>query len=330
MYKIAKIIPWVVIPLIFVVIGVLMQGKSIAVLQPAGQIAAQQRDLLLYATLLILIVVIPVFVLAFTIAWRYRETNPKSAERYHPELDGDKRMEAVWWGIPLVIIGVLSVMIWTSSHNLDPYKPLASNKEAFRVQVVAMKYKWLFIYPEQDIASVNHLKIPVGRPVEFDVTSDAPMNSFWIPRLGGQVYAMAGMNTKLHLIADQKGTFRGSSANISGEGFADMHFSVEAISPSELNAWARGVRQNNERLSVRSYSTLARPGTVESPRYYSLGTDNLYDTILAKYMHPGGHEVTAPAKHSHKQSGGRQHDHGSQSADEYHSHTKVTPEKEHH
>ncbi len=262
------------------------RGHTFAVLDPQGAIATQQRTILIIATVLILVIVLPVIAMTFAIAWRYREQNTKA--RYTPDWDGDGRLETIWWGIPVLIIIALSSVIWTSSHALDPYKPIASATPPLQVQVVALPWKWLFIYPEQHIASVNLLKMPVGRPVEFTITSDAAMNSLWIPQLGGQVYAMAGMNTKLHLIADKTGNYRGSSANISGTGFADMHFIASAVSSDDFATWATSVQNSGKDLTQTSYATLARPGTLPSPDFYRATDATLYDTIINKYMYPAG------------------------------------------
>lgn len=208
-------------------------SHDIAVLNPEGLIGQKQRDLLIFATLLSMIVIVPVFVMTGLIAWRYRASNTKAT--YSPDWDHSRLFETIWWGVPIAIILVLGVVTWKSSHDLDPYRALDSDVKPLRVQVIAMQWKWLFIYPEQEIASVNYLQIPEKTPINFEITADAPMNAFWIPKLGSQVYAMNGMTTKLHLIANNQGTYRGSSANISGEGFADMVFSTVATSKDDFD-----------------------------------------------------------------------------------------------
>lgn len=277
-------------------VGLLLVIQSLpyAVLDPKGAIAADQKQLLIDATLLMLVVVVPVFILTAFIAWTYRESNTKA--RYMPDWDSNKRLEAAWWGIPFVLIVFLSVIIWDSSHKLDPYRPLNSPVAPLEVQVIALQYKWLFIYPEQNIATVNYLKLPTNRPVNFSITADAPMNSFWIPQLGGQVYAMAGMTTKLHLVAEHAGSYRGSSANISGEGFADMHFTTDAVDPDRFASWAASVRSIEDDLSADEYSKLARPGVSDVPLFYNSAAPNLYQSVIDKYMahhgsnnHDGGH-----------------------------------------
>lgn len=262
----------------------LIYGKDIPVLDPQGTIAGKQRDLIVIATLLMLIVVIPVYILTFAIAWRYRAGNKKA--KYSPDLAGNRWAETVWWGIPMVIIAILAGITWTSSHELDPFKPIESDKKAITVQVVALQWKWLFIYPEQDIASLNFVQFPVDTPVNFEITSDAPMNSFWIPSLGGQIYAMSGMTTKLHLMATSTGNFPGSSANISGKGFSDMKFIAKASSDEDFKNWVQLVKQSRNTLTKYEYTKLAKPGKNSSPIYYSSVEKNLYDSVITKYTEP--------------------------------------------
>jgi cytochrome o ubiquinol oxidase subunit II len=261
-----------------------VSNHNMGILNPKGVVAEEQRSLLINATLLMAIIVVPVLALVFGIAWRYREGNKKAA--YSPNLSGSKIAEAIWWLIPLVIVVFLGVMAYTSSHSLDPYRPLTSTKQPIKVQVIALQWKWLFLYPEQQVASVNYLPIPSDTPIEFTITSDAPMNSFWIPQLGGQVYAMAGMSTKLHLQASQDGTYRGSSANLSGEGFAGMTFDAHAMPRAEFDAWVTNTR-NTTALTTDIYNELAKPSNVAPASYAFPSTHSgLYDTVIMKYMKP--------------------------------------------
>ena len=258
---------------------------TIAVLQPAGQIAQKERNLIIFALLLSVLVVVPVFTMAITIAWKYRENNHKT-KKYSPDWDHSRLFESIWWGVPLVIILVLSVVTWRSSHALDPYKTLASTNKPITIQVVALNWKWLFIYPEQNIASVNQVQFPVNTPVNFDITSDTVMNSFWVPSLGGQIYAMPGMMTQLHLMADKAGSYRGSSANISGVGFAGMTFVAKAGSSSDFNNWVQSVKQGSQPLNQSTYKQLAKPSENNSVVYYSSEQPGLFDTTIMKYMEP--------------------------------------------
>jgi cytochrome o ubiquinol oxidase subunit 2 len=234
-------------------------------------------------------VVIPVFVLTVYIVLKYHEGN-KTA-RYSPEWDHSRLLESMWWGLPLIIITILAVITWNSSHQLDPSRPIVSDKKPLTVQVVALQWKWLFIYPEQKIASVNYLQMPVDTPVNFQITSDAPMNSFWIPKLGGQIYAMSGMSTQLHLMASKQGVFNGSSANISGRGFAGMSFKAQAVTEQEFDSWAGIVQRSHQSLSFDEYAKLARPSENNQVALYSEPAVNLYDTVLMQYM---GHSRMMP------------------------------------
>lgn len=203
--------------LVYLATSVLLAGCNLVVFNPKGDVARDERDLIILATGLMLLVVIPVIVMTFLFAYRYRATNKKA--RYSPRWASSHKIEAVVWGVPFLIICVLGWVTWETTHALDPYRPLDSDVPHLNVQVVATDWKWLFIYPDLGIASVNELAIPVNTPVSFTVTSDAAMTSFFIPALGGQIYAMAGMQTKLHLIANEIGQYRGIAANYNGRGF---------------------------------------------------------------------------------------------------------------
>lgn len=254
------------------------------VLDPKGIVALKERNLMYIASLLMLIVVIPVFILTFAVCLRYRASN-KSAE-YSPNWDHDILAESIWWGFPLFIIIILSIVTWKSSHELDPYKPLVQTKVTpIKIQVVALQWKWLFIYPDQKIASLNYLQFPEQTPLDFEITADAPMNSFWIPQLGGQIYAMPGMNTQLHLMAQEVGEFRGSSANISGEGFAHMHFIAHSSSEEEFDTWVKSVAASPNALNMEEYLKLAKP-SINEETFYSLEDLNLYQQIIMQFMMP--------------------------------------------
>lgn len=274
-----------VVGIILVILAfILLNGQNIAVLNPQGVIAERQRDLIVFTVVLSALVVIPVFVLLFFISMKYRATNTKA--KYTPEWEGNKLLETIWWGIPLVIILVLSVVAWKSSHELDPSRALASSVQPVAIEVVALQWKWLFIYPDEQIASVNYLQIPEKTPINFKLTSDAPINSFWIPALGGQIYAMSGMSTKLSLMANGKGSYDGRSANISGEGFSKMKFVTKSTSTADFKAWVKQLQQSPQKLTLNEYSKLAAPNVIPQPVYYSLQYPNLYDKIIEKYTEP--------------------------------------------
>lgn len=262
----------------------LTHGADVAVLNPKGLIAEKERSLIIFTCVLGLGVVIPVFVMLFAFAWRYREGNTKA--KYTPEWGHSRLFETIWWGIPCAIILVLAVVTWKATHELDPYRALASATPPLKVQVVALQWKWLFIYPGQKVAAVNTLPLPEKTPINFDITSDAPMNSFWIPSLGGQVYAMSGMSTQLHLIADQPGIYSGSSANISGQGFAGMKFAAKVMSRQDFDTWVRSAQSSASTLGAAEYEALARPSKDVPQAAYALTKTDLYDTIVQKYMTP--------------------------------------------
>ena len=276
-------IAFLVITVVVAALFALLQNYTFQVFDPKGLIATEERGLIIHAVLLMLIVVVPVFILAFSIAWHYRTGNTKAV--YTPNWENSPMEELVWWAVPLEIILVLGALTWSSTHALDPAKPLAVSGTPLVVQVVALEWKWLFIYPELGIASVNQLEMPVNRPVTFYITADAPMNSFWIPQLGGQIYAMTGMVTQLHLVANTVGTYAGASANYSGDGFAQMKFDANAVTEDDFNAWVAGVKRSNQTLDQPAYLALARPSTT-TPQVYAPVANNLYNSIVMQFMQP--------------------------------------------
>ncbi len=256
------------------------------VLDPKGQIGIDEKNIILIATWLMLLVVVPVIVLVFTFAWKYRASN-KSA-RYEPDWSHSTGIEVVVWLIPCLIILVLGIITWKSSHDLDPYKPIESNVKPVTIEAVALNWKWLFIYPDLGIATVNEIAFPANTPVNFKITSDSIMNSFFIPQLGSQVYAMAGMETKLHLIANENGTFDGMSANYSGGGFSGMKFKAKAVSNYDFEQWVKQVRASSSQLTLADYSELAKPSEKNPVALYAKVDPQLYHGILHKYMDGAG------------------------------------------
>jgi cytochrome o ubiquinol oxidase subunit 2 len=268
------------------IIGLLVfvtKGRDIPVLNPQGIIASQQYTLILITVGLGVFIVIPVFVLLFSIAWRYRATNNKA--KYDPDMEGNRGLEALWWGIPCLVILALAVVTFISTHALDPYKELQSDKTPVKVQVIALEWNWLFIYPDYNTATLNFMNIPEDTPINLTITADAPMNSFWVPALAGQVYAMSGMATKLHIMADNPGTFNGSSANISGPGYADMRFKVNALTETEFTTWAKKAGNSSTMLTSTSYETLNEPEESQPETTYMLMASTLFDDVIMKYMH---------------------------------------------
>jgi len=255
------------------------------ILNPKGQIAADEKQLLLLSVGLMLVVVVPVILLTLVFAWRYRESNTDA--KYLPNWKHSTLLEIVWWSIPCAIIAILGTLTWISTYRLDPYRPLeVAGKKEITIQVVALDWKWLFIYPEQNIATVNYIQVPVGVPVNFRITAEGAMNSLQIPQLGGQIYAMAGMKTQLHLIADHSGDYRGFSANFSGDGFSDMNFILHAGSQKEFENWVRKIKRAPEKMTLGTYQRLARPGVSAHAKYYSSASKDLFDAIVMKSMMP--------------------------------------------
>ncbi|MFD0713413.1 ubiquinol oxidase subunit II [Paenibacillus sp. GCM10027626] len=280
--KLSQSFRWFALALLPVVL-LLATGctEKIVVLDPKGPIAAQQRDLMVIATLLTSLVIVPVLIMSAVIVWRYRDRQGRKAP-YTPRWEHSAKLEAIWWGIPIIVILTLGVITVKGTYALDPSKPIASEQQALTVQVTSLNWKWLFQYPEQGIATVNELKIPVGVPVRFEITADSPMNSFWIPQLGGQMYAMSGMAMILHLQADEQGMYWGSGANFTGTHFADMYFDVEATTKASFDRWVSQIKASAPPLTLEEYSELAKPSTSEV-RSYSAVPDRLFEKTVNKY-----------------------------------------------
>jgi len=281
----------IVISIGLAIIGIIAFAASkgsMAVLAPEGTIADQQRDLIVFATLLMLVIVVPVFALLIGISWRYRASNKKA--KYAPDWDRNRLAEVAWWGFPILIIIILASVAWVSSHKLDPYRKIEADAKPLTVQVVALQWKWLFIYPEQNIATVNYLQIPEKTPINLEITSDGPMNSFWIPQLGGQIYAMAGMQTQLNLMADKTGTFQGSSANLSGEGFAGMKFETKSTNQADFDTWVASVKNGDNILNEEHYEKLSAKSENNPPTFYANVSNDLFKHIVDSFVKPSSSE----------------------------------------
>ncbi|MCB1067101.1 MAG: ubiquinol oxidase subunit II [Simkania sp.] len=261
-----------------------IQNHSIPMMEPKGLIAMKERDLIYTSAILMLLVVIPVIVITIVFAWKYREQNERA--KHAPDWEHNNIAECCWWGVPVVIVAILAVITFRTCFELDPYKPLEHEKNPIEIQVVALDWKWLFIYPEYGIASVNFFQIPEKTPIKFAITSDAPMNSFWIPALGSQIYAMPAMRTELNLIANEVGSFRGASSNISGKGFAGMYFTVKSSTDEEFERWVSSVKQSSKTLGWDEYNKLAEPSEYHPAASYVLTQPDLFDQIMNKYYPP--------------------------------------------
>jgi cytochrome o ubiquinol oxidase subunit II len=255
-----------------------------ALLDPKGPIGADEKSIIILATLLMLVVVIPVIVMAIVFPWRYRASNTRAT--YAPNWSHSGRIEAVVWLVPCVIIAGLATVTWISTHDLDPYKPIAptvttaSHGKPIEVQVVSLDWKWLFIYPGLNIATVNELAFPAGTPVHFSLTSGTVMNSFFIPQLGSQIYTMSGMQTQLSLLASEPGNYRGISANYSGGGFSDMTFQARAMTDADFAAWVQKVRAAHDTLTPAVYRNLEKPTEKVPVTYYSEVGPNIFHDAL--------------------------------------------------
>lgn len=264
--------------------GVLLLSgcTHMTLLDPKGPIAAQEESVILFAFGLMLIVVIPVMLMTVGFAWRYRASRTNAAV-YAPHWDRSWRIELAVWVVPAVIVAVLGALVWTSTHKLSPSRALVSANAPVVIEAVALDWKWLFIYPQEHIATVNEITFPVNTPVDFKITSATVMNSFFIPRLGSQIYAMAGMQTKLNLMADQPGVYTGLNSQFSGRGFSSMKFKAIATSNQAFKTWVDMAKQSQDTLDGRELKRLERPSTDNPVAYYSSVDSNLFEDILHQY-----------------------------------------------
>lgn len=255
------------------------------ILQAQGPVAQSQHDLLMLATSVMLLVVLPVIAMVLVFAWRYRASNHTA--RYDPEWRAPRYIEILIWVVPFLIVVALGTLVWVYSHRLDPYKPIHGSATPLEIQAIALDWKWLFIYPSENIATINELVLPAGRPVTLKITSGTVMNSMFIPSLAGQIYAMAGMQTQLNLLADQPGRMIGRNAQFSGSGFPEQTFPVEAMTGQAFTNWITKVRNSSTPLDEKAYATLARP-TVKAPIvYFGAVKPALFEDIVMRYMPKG-------------------------------------------
>ena len=287
-------LPRVLRRLLMPLLAVLTTGCSAVVLHPAGDVALQQRNLIIASTVLMLLIIVPVMVLTGWFAWHYRQSNTKA--HYDPDWHHSTGLELVIWSAPLLIIIALGAMTWIATHTLDPYRPLGRLAAAkpvpegtrpLKVQVVALDWKWLFVYPDYGFATVNELAAPVDVPIEFQITASSVMNSFFIPALAGQIYAMPAMETQLHAVINQPGSYEGFSANYSGAGFSDMHFRFLGKSQADFDLWVQSVKSGGGALTREGYLALARPSEREPVKHYAEVAPGLYDLILNLCVQPG-------------------------------------------
>ncbi|MBA2126285.1 ubiquinol oxidase subunit II [Hyphomicrobium methylovorum] len=283
----------------------LLAGCQGDVLDPAGDIALQQRNLIYISTVLMLLIIVPVLILIVLFAWRYRESNKDAS--YDPKFHHSTGLELVIWSIPLLVIICLGAVTWSSTHLLDPFRRLdriAEGKPADRsqaplvIQVVSLDWKWLFIYPKQNVASINELVLPVDREVRFDMTSANMMNTFYAPTLAGMIYTMPGMRSQLHAVLNRPGEYQGLSANYSGAGFSDMRFRLRGIAQSEFDQWLRQKQATSTPLTTRDYLKLAAPTEKNAIQWFSAAPEGLFDRIVNRCVKPGQTCISEHMKHA--------------------------------
>jgi len=273
-----------------VLFAVMLQGADIRMLNPKGVVAQEELGLMVYSTVVLLAIAVPTLFFLYFFAWKYRESNAKST--YDPDKKHGKLFIFSLWAIPVIFMLILAPVMWVATHKLEPRKSIDSNNETLTVQVVALRWKWLFIYPEQHIATVNYVQVPVNTPVEFNLTADnSPMSSFWIPHWGGQLYAMTGMTNRLNLMPTTLGDSEGSSAEINGEGFAGMKFKARASTKQDFDNWVQQVKQLPDVLDMVEYERLSKPSENNPTVFYSKAEADLYDTIVMKYMGSHDHQM---------------------------------------
>jgi cytochrome o ubiquinol oxidase subunit II len=266
------------------------------IFDPQGPIGAAEKSILIDSVAIMLAIVVPTIVATFGFAWWFRASNDKA--RHLPNFAYSGQIELVVWGIPALVVMLLAGVAWIGSHDLDPAKPIASSQPALEIQVVSLDWKWLFLYPQQKLATVNTLTIPAGMPVHFSLTSASVMNAFFIPQLGGMLYTMNGMTNQLNLQADHVGELYGLSSHFSGDGFSDMHFAVHVVSPADFSQWASSAGSATEALDSARYAELAKQSIAVAPVMFRLDDANLYQAIATQAIapaagpaQPGGSDV---------------------------------------
>jgi cytochrome o ubiquinol oxidase subunit 2 len=306
--------------LLLLALTLALAGCHTVLMSPSGDVARQQRDLIVTSFVLMMLIVVPVIIATLVFAWRYRASNQKA--HYDPEWDHSTIVELMIWSAPLLIIIALGAITWVSTHKLDPYRPLERiapgkltplDAKPLEVDVVALDWKWLFIYPEQNLAVVNEMAAPVDRPIHFNLTASTVMNSFFVPALAGQIYAMPGMQTVLQAVINKPGDYQGFSANYSGAGFSYMNFTFHGMSDEDFGKWVAQAKSHGGTLDQATYALLEAPSQKDPVRYYGSVAPGLYRSILDRCVQPGpacmnmqrtpepgaGGEASAASRESH-------------------------------
>lgn len=275
----------IAVTLLVIYIVIVLASKHALLVHPKGIISSSILGLIVTNILLMLTIILPTYVLLFTVVWKY--CIQKKETEHNPDQTATPFAELLMWGLPTLVVAVMAFITWFATHELNPYKPIESDKKPLLIQVVAMDWKWLFIYPEQGIAALNTLHIPEKTPIHFRLTADrAPMNSFWIPQLSGQIYSMTGMSTQLFLMADGPGKYVGRAVEINGEGYSSMTFGVESSSEKDFEEWVEKVKGSSHHLTEEAYAELVQPGINREIVLFSNVKENLYQKIIHSYMHP--------------------------------------------
>jgi cytochrome o ubiquinol oxidase subunit 2 len=265
-----------------------MIGHNVTLFNPQGLISHDQNELFVWVVVLLVLAAVPVLLFLYFTAWKFRESNARAT--HTPDARHGRRFVTFIWAYPILCFFIFVSILWPTTYQLAPADTIAADARPLTIQVIALRWKWLFLYPDQGVASVNFVEIPAGRPVTFALTADdAPMTSFWIPNLGGQLYAMTGHVNNLNLLADKIGNYPGSTAEINGSGFADMKFTASVGSQADFDNWVKGTKQDNNALDTAAYAKLLKPSEADPAALYSSYQPDLYDTVVMKYMSGMGH-----------------------------------------
>ncbi len=284
-YFIRLIIAAFIISDIIIVGWIGLHNYNFAVLNPQGIIASQEKQLMEIALIMMSIVIVPVFIFAIFVAITYRASNTKA--NYMPDWDHNHVIQIFWWTFTIFMVSTMGFINWNFTHHLDPSQAIASTTPQLTVQVIALRWKWLFIYPQQGVASVNLLEIPEQTPIHFELTADqSPMTSFWIPQLGGQIYAMSGMSTQTHLLANSLGQYYGTNTEINGQGFAEMKFIAKSVSHSDFENWVSNIKRDSKPLNQTLYNQLTQPTEDVPVVTYASPVNNLFTSVIMRYMAP--------------------------------------------
>lgn len=285
---------------LFLYVVISLTGADVSVFNPKGKIAREQFNLIKFIVSTMLVIAIPAVSTLYYTAWKYRENNTRKSNTYSPNLRHGRFFVAKLWALPIVFLIIIGTTLWPATHRLAPAKQIESDKETITIHAIAMQWKWVFIYPDQDIATVNFVQLPIDTPVEFVLTADdAPMSSFWIPNLGGQLYAMTGHTNILNLMAEETGDYKGVSPEINGAGFAGMKFTTRVSSEKDFNQWVDNVRLGDKSLDENTYDNLLLPSEYNNMEFFASNEINMNDKILSKYSDPAKNHTENNKEESH-------------------------------